>query len=175
MLEEGIDLAVRIGDLEDSSLVTRKVGSLRWVVSGAPAYLAQRGIPRTLADLSRHDCLLYTARPMGTEWQLRQNGKATPIRVPVRMRSNTLDGVVAAAVEGAGLVHAPAWSVASHVAAGRLQVVLREFELPPLAINAPVTHGRLLSGKVRLLLDFLASNLAGIDFDALPAAASGDG
>jgi DNA-binding transcriptional LysR family regulator len=173
LIEEGFDLAVRIGEIEDSSLVTRKLGALRWVLAAAPSYLAERGEPRSVADLVHHDCLVYSQQPMGAEWRILQDGRPTQVRVPMRMRANTLDGVVAAAAEGAGLVHAPAWSVAPHVAAGRLRVVLREIELPPLPIRALLTHNRLLSGKVRLLLDYMTTNLAGIDFDALPSPADG--
>jgi DNA-binding transcriptional LysR family regulator len=84
------------------------------------------------------------------------------------MRSNTLDGVVAAAVAGSGLVHAPAWSVMNFVNAGRLKVILSEHELPPLPINAVFTHNRLLSGKVRALVDYLVLQFAGTDFDSPP-------
>jgi DNA-binding transcriptional LysR family regulator len=84
------------------------------------------------------------------------------------MRSNTLDGVVAAAVEGAGLVYAPAWSVMNFVKAGRLKVILSERELPSRPINAVFTHNRLLSGKVRALVD-LALQFVDTDFDSPPA------
>jgi DNA-binding transcriptional LysR family regulator len=76
------------------------------------------------------------------------------------MRANTLDAVVAAALEGGGLVYAPAWQVFEHITAGRLRVVLREHELPPIPINAIVSHTKLLSAKVRLLLDFFVKELA---------------
>jgi DNA-binding transcriptional LysR family regulator len=85
------------------------------------------------------------------------------------MRSNTLDGVIAAAIAGTGLVYAPAWQITDHVGAGKLQVVLRNHELPPLPINAVLTHNRLLSGKVRALLEFLVENLASMDFDTVPS------
>jgi DNA-binding transcriptional LysR family regulator len=89
------------------------------------------------------------------------------MQVPARMSSNTLDVVVAAAVAGAGLVYAPAWQVRDHVAEGRLKVVLREYEVAPLPINAILSHTRLLSAKVRSLLDFLARELASRDFTSL--------
>ena len=128
IVEEGIDLAIRIAALEDSSLIVRKLGSLLWVVSGAPAYLDLRGEPRTLDDLSRHDCLVFSQQSAGSEWHLQKDGKPIDVRVPVRMRANTLDAVVIAALEGGGLVHAPAWQVFEHITAGRLRVVLRQHE-----------------------------------------------
>src|ERR1700691_5519325 len=76
------------------------------------------------------------------------------------MRANTLDAVVTAALEGGGLVYAPAWQAFEHIAAGRLRVVLRQHELPPIPINAIVSHTKLLSAKVRLLLDFFVKELA---------------
>lgn len=165
LVEEGIDLAVRIGPLSDSSLIVRTLGRLSWVVSAAPAYLARRGEPALPADLAGHDCLVFS-QP-GYEWRFRKDGRTASLQVPARVRSNALDVVVAAAVAGAGVVYAPAWQVRDHVAAGRLKVVLREHEVPPLPINAVLSHTRLLSAKVRTLLDFLARELAAYDFTSL--------
>lgn len=95
----------------DSSLIVRKLGALRQIICAAPVYLEQRGTPHTLADLSDHDCLVYSQNSISSEWPLLNGDEPTKVQVPVRMRSNTLDGVVAAAVEGAELVYAPAWSV----------------------------------------------------------------
>jgi DNA-binding transcriptional LysR family regulator len=168
LVEEGIDIAVYIGEMEGSSLIARRLGSLRWVISASPKYLEAKGVPENIADLSRHDCLVYGRQGLGSEWQMLDAGKPTRVQVPVRMRSNTLDGVVAAALEGTGLVCAPAWAIADHVAAGRLQVVLRDFELPPRPINAVLTHHRLMAVKVRALLEYFAENLAKMDFDTVP-------
>lgn len=168
LIEEGIDVAVRIGAMVDSSLIIRKLGALRWVVCAAPAYLEQRGTPQSLADLSDHDCLIYSQHNISAEWQLLDNGRPAQVHVPVRMRSNTLDGVVAAAVEGAGLVYAPAWSVMNFVETGRLKIVLSKHELPARPINAVFTHNRLMSGRVRALVDYLAEQYATADFDSSP-------
>lgn len=165
LVEEGIDLAIRIGPLKDSTLIVRRLGSLLWVVSGSPAYLRRRGTPRTPEDLDAHDCLVFT-QP-GYEWRFRRDGRAVGRKVPARMRANALDAVVAAAVAGTGLVYAPAWQVRDHVAAGRLRVVLRDYEVPPLPINALLSHSRLLSNKVRMLVDFLATQLSSRDFSSL--------
>jgi DNA-binding transcriptional LysR family regulator len=170
LVEEGIDIAIHIGEMEDSSLVVRKLGSLRWVVSASPEYLDAKGVPENIADLSSHDCLVgaYGLHNLSSEWPMFEAGKPTRVQVPVRMRSNTLDGVVAAALEGTGLVCAPAWAIADHVAAGRLRVVLRDFERPPRPIYAVLTHNRLMAVKVRALLECFAENLAKIDFDIVP-------
>ena len=168
LIEEGIDVAVRIGPMVDSSLIIRKLGALRWIICAAPVYLEQRGTPHTLADLAGHDCLIYSQNSIRSEWPLLDGDKPAQVQVPVRMRSNTLDGVVAAAVEGAGLVYAPAWSVMNLVKAGRLNVILSEHELPPYPINAVFTHNRLLSGKVRAFVDYLAVQWADADFNSSP-------
>jgi DNA-binding transcriptional LysR family regulator len=168
VVEEGIDLAVRIGQLDDSSLIVRKLRSLLWVVAGAPDYLKQRGQPKTPDDLAQHDCLVFTQRLSGAEWQFFKDGQVLEQRVPVKMRSNTLDGVVAAAVNGVGLVRAPAWQVREYVAAGQLKVVLRDYEAPPFPIQAVLTHNKLLSSKVRALLDFLIEQWASKNFDEVP-------
>jgi DNA-binding transcriptional LysR family regulator len=170
LVEEGIDLAIRIGPLRDSSLIVRRLGSLLWVVSAAPAYLEHRGVPTTPEHLRHHDCLVFT-QP-GYEWRFRKGGRSVSLEVPVRMRANALDAVVEAAVAGAGLVYAPAWQVHDHVAAGRLEVVLRDYEVPPSPVNALLSHTRLLSNKVRTLLEFLASQLGSRDFSSLSPSAA---
>ncbi|VVE23623.1 LysR family transcriptional regulator [Pandoraea anhela] len=168
LIEEGIDIAVHVGELVDSSLVVRKLGALRWVFSASPAYLSTKGIPQSVDDLESHDCLVYGLQSLSSDWQMLVAGKPTRVQVPVRMRSNTLDGVVAGALEGAGIVYAPAWAVADHVEAGRLQVVLRDFEVPPRPIYAVLSHHRLMAMKVRALLDCFVENLAKIDFNSVP-------
>jgi DNA-binding transcriptional LysR family regulator len=168
LVEEGIDIAIHIGAMEDSSLVVRKLGSLRWVFSASPEYLDLKGVPENIADLAKHDCLVYGLHSLSSEWTMLDTDKPTRVQVPVRMRSNTLDGVVAAALKSTGIVCAPAWAIAEHVAAGRLQVVLRDFEMPPRPIYAVLTHNRLMAVKVRTLLECLAENLAKIDFDIVP-------
>ncbi|MDK2662061.1 LysR substrate-binding domain-containing protein [Cupriavidus consociatus] len=169
LVEEGVDVAVRIGSIEDSSLIVRKLGALRWVVAASPEYVATHGEPRHPSELSGHHCLVYSQLSISAEWQmLDDNGRPAHVQVPVRMRSNTLDGVIAAAIEGAGLVYAPAWSVAHHVSAGRLKIVLSDFELPGRDINLIFTHNRLLAGKVRALIDFFVENLSDVNFDTVP-------
>jgi DNA-binding transcriptional LysR family regulator len=169
LVEEGIDLAIRVGPLKDSSLIVRRLGSLLWVVSAAPAYLERHGVPTTPEDLRHHDCLVFTQPGYG--WRFRKYGRTSSVQVPARMRANALDAVVEAAVAGTGLVYAPAWQVCEHIAAGRLQVVLRDYEVPPLPINALLSHTRLLSNKVRSLLEFLASQLGSQDFSSLSPSA----
>lgn len=159
LLEEGIDLAVLVGEQPSSSLVARRLGAIRWVLSASPHYLARRGTPQCLADLAQHDGLVYSHLANEEAWTLMDGDKPAVVRVRTRMRSNTVDGVVTAAVEGAGIVYAPAWAIAEHVAAGRLQPLLPECETPPRPVSALMTHHRLMAGKVRSLVDYLAKHL----------------
>ncbi len=169
LVEEGIDFAVRIYDLDNSSLMVRRLGDLRWVFSAAPDYLEARGIPRSPDDLINHDCLLFYEESRTPFWPVQVNGKAGQARIAIKACSNTIDGVISAAVAGAGITFAPAWSVADHVGHGRLKVILEDFELPPRPINAVFTHSRLLSGKVRALLDCLVEEISRHELDTLPA------
>ncbi|MCV6903282.1 MAG: LysR family transcriptional regulator [Achromobacter xylosoxidans] len=159
LLEEGIDLAVLVGEQPSSSLVARRLGSIRWVLSASPDYLARRGIPHSLQDLTQHDGLVYSHLATEDAWTLIDKGKPVTVRVSTRMRSNTVDGVVTAAAAGAGIVYAPAWAIADHVAAGRLQPLLVASETPPRPVFALMTHQRLMAGKVRSLVEFLARHL----------------
>ena len=168
LIEEGIDLAIRIYDLDDSSLIVRRLGNLRWVISGSPGYLEANGTPEAPSDLSDHDCMLFYEESKSPRWPILVDGKPGQAEINVRATSNTLDGVIAGALAGAGLVFAPAWSVADHVAEGRLKVVMRNHELPSRPINAVFTHNRLMSGKVRALLDCLAEGIAQHELDTLP-------
>ncbi|WP_424139156.1 LysR family transcriptional regulator [Roseomonas chloroacetimidivorans] len=167
LFEEGIDLAIVVGDLEDSSLISRRLGAIRWVLSASPDYLQRRGHPTGLTDLASHDCLMYSQQSNADEWRLMDGSNPVRVKVPVRMRSNTLDGVVTAAVQGGGIVLAPAWAVADHVSDGKLQVILRQNETPSRPINAVLTHNRLLASKVRTLLDFLVQEFSQQDFDGM--------
>lgn len=169
LVEEGVDLAIRIYDLNDSNLMVRRLGNLRWVFSAAPEYLEARGTPTKPEDLAHHDCLLFYEESKTPTWPILLDGKPGQVKISVKASSNTLDSVIAAAVAGAGIVHAPAWAVADHVANGRLKVVLRDCELPPRPINAVFTHSRLLSGKVRVLLDILAEQISEHELDTIPA------
>ncbi len=168
LIAEHIDVAIRIGRLEDSSMVARRLGTFRRVVCGAPAYLQREGVPNHPSDLTRHDCLIFTMLLDPVDWTFHDgNGREITVRVKGCIRSDNADVVLEAALAGGGLVLAPAWQVRPHVAAGRLVPVLREFEQPPAPIHALYPHARLLSAKVRSFVDFLVENWRDEDFGAL--------
>jgi DNA-binding transcriptional LysR family regulator len=158
-VEEGIDVAIHVGVLEDSSLIARKLAEYRRIVCGAPVYLKRRGEPRTLEELKFHDCLISTLLDSTQTWRF-----CTPegeIQIPVSggMRANNGGAVVAAAIGGAGLVMAPSWLVRDDLAAGRLVALPEPFQTPPTAVHALFPHARLISAKVRVFVEYLVNSL----------------
>ncbi len=157
LVGEGLDLAVRIGELSDSSLVARRLGDARRMVCAAPAYLARRGVPQRPADLAVHDGLLYAHQTHGPAWRF-AGGVAVQVRG--RVRSDSGDALRAAALAGLGVAWLPDFYVAADLAAGRLVAVLEEHRAEPLGVWAVYPHRRHLSAKVRLAVDRLAEAAA---------------
>lgn len=153
--EEGIDVALQVGPLEDSGLITRKLDDIQLVVCAAPDYLRRRGEPATPDDLIEHDCLGFGDVPGVAEWSFQEGAERKAIRISTRLWANDLDALIRAALAGAGLVRVPSWQVAHHLADGRLQIVLGAYQRPatPLSVLAP--SNRLRLPKVRAFVDFL--------------------
>lgn len=164
LVEDGVDLAIRIGRLPDSSLIVRRLGGIRMRVCAAPGYLARRGAPAVPEDLAGHDCVVFATAPGPVSWPFRTPAGSVTVPVAARIRANDLDAAVAAALAGAGLVRAPSWQVADLVAAGRLKPVLIGYERPSTPVQALFLPSRLLSPKIRLFTDFLAGRWAGQEF-----------
>jgi DNA-binding transcriptional LysR family regulator len=156
LLEEDIDIAIVLGRLSNSSLVRRSLGQVRRVLCAAPGYLASRGAPLTPQDLKTHDCLVFTTTPGSARWTFQVSGRRTEIEVPARMRANALDVVVSAALRGTGIVRAPSWQVQEYVDAGRLQLMLVDYERPSLPLQMIFSDPRHLSRKVQSFANFLA-------------------
>ena len=156
LVDEGLDLAIRIGVLEDSPLVVRKLAPSRLVVCAAPAYLKERGKPREPGDLAKHNCLCTSLLPWGDEWRLA--GKRGEVRVAVggSFRSNNAEMLRAAALDGIGIAVLPTWAVAEPLRAGALRRVLDAWEPPASTIYAVYPGNRLMSMKVRAFVDHLA-------------------
>jgi DNA-binding transcriptional LysR family regulator len=158
LIEEGWDVAVRIGQLADSTMVARKLASCRTALCAAPAYLAERGAPRRVSDLKDHNCLGYTlSRTLGAErWSFGTDGSVT-VQVNGNLRVNNGDAVVAAAVAGQGLIYQPTFLVNAEIRAGRL--VSLELDHPVVevpGIFALYPADRRPPAKVRAFIDFLA-------------------
>jgi DNA-binding transcriptional LysR family regulator len=157
LVEDGIDAAVRIGVLEDSSLVARAVGATRRVIVGAPRYLARRKAPRTPEGVAGHDVIQLTALNPMPEWRLRHDGEERRVSFSPVYVTNSADAALGHAERGFGLTMALAYQVAEAVRAGRLRVVLADLEPPPLPISVVYPTTRLLSAKVRAFVDLASA------------------
>jgi DNA-binding transcriptional LysR family regulator len=153
--EEGIDVALRIGPLEDSGLIVRKLDDINLVVCAAPDYLRRRGEPATPDDLVEHDCLTFGDVPGVAEWGFQDGAARRSVRIPTRLCANDLDTLVSAALAGSGLVRVPSWQVAPCLADGRLRTVLEAWQRPPTPLSILTLRNRLLLPKVRAFVDFL--------------------
>ncbi len=155
LVAESYDLAIRLGHLEDSSLIARRLSSRTNHVCAAPAYIEAHGAPRTLADLENHNCLRGTP----DHWRFQDGGRPRPVRVSGTLRCNSGWALVDAALRGIGIIQLPDYYVQTHLDAGRLVPLLEDCRAPDEGIWAIYPPNRQLSPKVRLLLAHLAENL----------------
>jgi DNA-binding transcriptional LysR family regulator len=162
LVDEGFDMAVRIGRPADSSLVARKLCDARIVVVGAKAYLDQRGEPAGPGDLARHECIIDTNFREPERWPMRPAG-GTTLMAPVsgRIRYSNAEACLRAAEAGLGLACLPSFVAGASIREGRVRRILREFETTPYVVHAIYPHSRHLAAKVRVLVDFLADRYRG--------------
>jgi DNA-binding transcriptional LysR family regulator len=153
LVEEGIDAAVRIGVLGDASHIARNLGATRRVVVASPRYLSRRKKPRSPREVSSHDVIQFTALTPTSEWRFTHAGAEDRVPFTPRYATNSADAAIGHAELGGGLTMVLAYQVAEAVRAGRLRVVLAEFEPPPLPIQIVYASTRLLSAKVRAFVD----------------------
>ncbi len=159
LVEEGIDLAIRMSPLPNSSLIVRRVGSFRMQVFGAPSYLATHGIPQKPNDLTSHNCLRYAFSPWGCDWLFDGPDGEEIVRVcGGNMESNSVDILHLAAVNGQGLLMVPSFVVTEDIKSGGLIPVLQEFCRAERQINAIYPDRHHLSAKVRSFLDLVAKH-----------------
>jgi DNA-binding transcriptional LysR family regulator len=161
VVEEGIDVAVRIGELPDSSLQAVRVGRVRRVLVAAPAYLKAHGGPQRPEDLARHAIVSASGVTPVSEWRFSDGGKPLLQRLQPRMRTTTNDSAIAAAVAGLGITRLLSYQVAAHVRSGALQLVLEEFEGAPLPVHVVHHEGRRATQKVRAFIDLTVDMLRG--------------
>lgn len=156
LIDDGIDLAVRIGHLPDSGIVARRVGDMRRLVVASPRYLKKRGVPRKPGELAGHDIIQFMSTSSLSEWRFVEGGKEVRIPHSSRYSTNSVDAAVLYAEQDGGLAMVLAYQVAEALKAGRLKTLLAEFEPPPLPINLVYPTSRLLSAKVRAFIDVVA-------------------
>lgn len=156
LVDEGLDVAVRIGALSDSSLIVRRVGEVRRVVVAAPGYLAWRGTPERPADLARHEIVHSSTQPGPPEWRF--GGES--VRLRPRLMVNAIEAVIAEAVAGRGVTRVFSYQVADELADGRLTRLLEPFEPDPIPVQLVTPSARLTPARVRAFLDFAAGELS---------------
>jgi DNA-binding transcriptional LysR family regulator len=152
LVEEGIDLAIRIGPLKDSSLKARRVGQAQRLCVASVDYLAEHPRPVRPEDLKFHECIVYTLASTGSTWSFRDN----EVAVRGRIKVNSPDGVRGAALDGLGIAYAPRWLFTDAVADGRLQTLLEEFGGLPGPIHIVYSASRLLPRRARVFMDSIA-------------------
>ncbi|WP_200866588.1 LysR family transcriptional regulator [Sphingobium sp. C100] len=158
IIEEGVDVAIRIGHLPDSGLSAIRVGQVRRVICGAPAYFEKHGIPRTPADLAHHRIILPTGAWVSPDWHFGTDGK-TSITVHPRLLCNTNEAAIAAAEQGWGLTRILSYQVGEPLADGRLLAVLDQYAEKPLPIHVVHAEGRRTAAKVRNFVDLAVERL----------------
>ncbi len=159
VVEEGIDVAVRIGELPDSSLQATRVGRVRRVLVAAPAYLEAHGVPQRPEDLAGHTTFLAAGVSPVSEWRFNDAGKPLMQRLQPRMRTTSNDSAIAAALAGLGITRLLSYQVAAQVRSGALQVVLQDFETAPMPVHVVHHEGRRATQKVRAFVDLAVERL----------------
>lgn len=155
LVEEGVDLAVRIGHLADSSLVARHVGDMRRIVVASPGYLKSRGEPKRPQDIAAHDTIQFGANSVSADWRFVESGTEIRLNYAPRLSTNSADAAIQYAEAGGGLTRVLAYQAADAIKRGRLRIVLAKFEQPPLPIHIVYPTSRLLSAKVRAFIDLV--------------------
>jgi DNA-binding transcriptional LysR family regulator len=155
IVEEGYDLAIRLGKLSDSTMMAKKLGKRANYVCASPSYLDKHGIPHSLSELNNHSCLLGT----NDYWHFRESGREKSIRVTGRLRYNNGYSLTDAGRKGLGIVQLPDYYVLQHIQSGELVTLLDSYRAPDEGIWAVYPQNRHLSPKIRLLVDYLAEQL----------------
>jgi DNA-binding transcriptional LysR family regulator len=165
LLAEGFDLAVRIAELRDSTLIARRLAPVRMVVCASPAYLARHGTPGSAAELADHACLVYSNAPTPGLWEyVDPAGRPGRVQVRARIQANNGDCLREAAEDGHGIVRGPSFILHQAIEAGRLRPILRDHRWATLHAHAVYPRTRHLSQRVRAFVDFLVERFAGVPY-----------
>ncbi|MBK8738435.1 MAG: LysR family transcriptional regulator [Betaproteobacteria bacterium] len=159
MLDEGVDVAVRIGDPPGSSPQAVSVGHVRRVICAAPAYLAKRGIPLAIEDVQTHCVVAVNPTAQQPEWRLYEGGTERVVRLKPRMSTNGNESAIAAALNGFGITRVLSYQVAEYLRDGQLKIVLSEFEPAPLTVTVVHRDGRHAAPKARAFMDLAIERL----------------
>lgn len=155
LVQEGIDVGLRMGRLVDSSLTAQNIGSARRAVLGTPAYFGRAGEPEAPSDLTTHDAVIYALRGGGSVWTFRRDGTELAVTLNSRLRVTAAEGVRAAVLGNAGIAIASEWTFAPEIATGAVKAVLVDWELPRMDLWAVFPAGRTATTKVRTFTSFV--------------------
>ena len=159
LVDEGVDVAIRIAELPDSSLSAVRVGSVRRVLCAAPAYLDARGRPQTPADMAAHETVDFVNMTPGGEWAFEKAGKVQRFRPRSRLRVNSADAALAAALGGRGITRVLSYMIAPQLDAGRLELVLDDFAPPAVPVHVVHKEPGQTSARIRAVADHLVERL----------------
>jgi DNA-binding transcriptional LysR family regulator len=157
LVGEGLDLAIRVGELSDPSLIARRIGTTRRVTVASRDYLARRGTAQVPADLAAHECIIYTRLATGNRWHFEGPGGPISVDVKGRFSADNSEAVREAVLAGIGIAVVPVWLFPDEIERDRVCILLRDFEPRRLPIHAVYSSRRQLSAKVRAMIDFLAA------------------
>lgn len=159
LLEDHIDLAVRIGELPDSNLIATRVGTISNVVCASPEYFAKRGAPKRPQDLAKHECITFTGLMSPDFWTFKTDQSEFSVPINSRLVVNTAEAAIDAAMQGAGVTRVLSYQIEKLVHAGKLVTALKKWESAPVSVSLVYTGQRLLPLKLRAFLDFAAPRL----------------
>lgn len=159
IVEEGIDVGIRIADLPDSSLIARRVGHVRRVLVASPDYLASAPPLTSPADLARHETIVTTSLAQSADWRLPNKGKMVPVGIRPRLEINDAAAAIGEAERGGGIAMVLSYMVKEAIDADRLKLVLDQFMPEPVAVSIVYPQARILAGKVRAFVDYAAPYL----------------
>jgi LysR family transcriptional regulator, regulator for bpeEF and oprC len=160
LIEDGLDVAIRIGFLADSTLLARRIGSMSVMTAASPDYLTRFGEPKEPADLERHAAVVFMSGGVPRLWDFKNPSGAIAIQPKGRVRTNDAEHIRAAVRAGLGIAHNASWLFAPDVASGAVQPLLQDFAPDPYPIHAVYPGGRIVAGKVKVFVDFLAEIFA---------------
>ena len=162
LVEEGVDCAVRGGELVDSNLIARRIGVINFVTAAAPAYVERFGMPQHPRDLDRHRCVNYFSAKTGkiSKWDFTRDGERTEVALPGSIALNDSNAYVQAGLAGLGVIMMTDYLLTQHIAAGRMLQVLPEWSSDPLPVHVVYPQNRHLSAKVRVFVEWISELFA---------------
>ena len=160
LLAEHINLGIRIGTLADSSMLATQAGTIREIVCASPHYLAQHGRPLSPSELAGHQCITFARSDAPQEWTFKSpTGQMLRVPIQTKLALNSVEGIVIAAVQDAGVAMVYSYQAAHHIADGCLEIILSDHEIDPLPVSFIYPQGRLVPQKVRAFIDFAMPRL----------------